>query len=57
MVVVVNPHAFADDLQHIHDAEWIITLGVDNALDWQYEAIKGFPAPGRTIFATATKRF
>ena len=26
MVVVVNPHAFADDLQHIHDAEWIITL-------------------------------
>ena len=38
-------------------AEWIVTLGVDNALDWQYEAIKGFPAPGRTIFATATKRF
>src|SRR5438876_1399869 len=26
IVVVMNPHAFADDLQHVHDAEWIIAL-------------------------------
>ncbi len=36
---------------------WALTVGVDNALDWQYESVKGYPAPGRSVFITATMRF
>ncbi len=36
---------------------WSITAGVNNILDQPYEAVKGFPVPGRTFFVTATQRF
>lgn len=49
------------DLQLRYRAEtetgWVLTVGVDNALDWQYESVKGYPAPGRTAFVAATTRF
>ncbi len=38
-------------------SEWTITAGVNNLLDQPYEAVKGFPVPGRTLFVTATQRF
>jgi outer membrane cobalamin receptor len=37
--------------------EWVVQLAVDNALDWQYEAVKGYPAPGRSAFMTLIKKF
>jgi vitamin B12 transporter len=36
---------------------WTLTLGVDNALDARYEVVKGFPAPGRRVFVSASGRF
>jgi len=36
---------------------WTILIGVDNLLDIPYEAVKGYPTPGRTIFLTASKRY
>ncbi len=36
---------------------WMLTIGVDNVLDQQYETVKGYPAPGRTAFIAATTRF
>lgn len=49
------------DLQFRYRVEtetgWVLTVGVDNALDWQYESVKGYPAPGRTAFIAATARF
>jgi len=34
-----------------------LQVGVDNLLDTVYEGIKGFPGPGRTVFATYTVGF
>lgn len=36
---------------------WTITAGINNLLDQSYEAVKGYPMPGRTLFVTATQRF
>jgi outer membrane cobalamin receptor len=32
-------------------------VGVDNLLDVAYEPVKGFPAPGRTVFVSYGARF
>lgn len=34
-----------------------LQVGVDNLFDNMYEAVNGFPAPGRTVFATYTRGF
>ncbi|MDQ7819731.1 MAG: TonB-dependent receptor [Armatimonadota bacterium] len=31
-----------------------LTVGVDNALDYAYEPVAGYPAPGRTVFVTTS---
>ncbi|OFX15314.1 MAG: hypothetical protein A2V59_09180 [Armatimonadetes bacterium RBG_19FT_COMBO_69_19] len=36
---------------------WMIVAGADNLLDVSYEAVKGYPAPGRTFFLTASKSY
>jgi len=36
---------------------WTMTIGMDNALDARYEVVKGFPAPGRRLFVSASGRF
>ncbi len=32
----------------------VVTVGVDNALDYAYEPVAGYPAPGRTVFVTTS---
>jgi vitamin B12 transporter len=32
----------------------VVTVGVDNALDYPYEPVAGYPAPGRTVFLTTS---
>lgn len=34
----------------------LLTLGVDNLLDARYETLRGYPAPGRTVFVQVTSR-
>ena len=36
---------------------WTLTIGIDNVLDARYEVVKGFPAPGRRVFLSASGRF
>lgn len=36
---------------------WTMTIGIDNALDASYEVVKGFPAPGRRLFISTSRRF
>lgn len=36
---------------------WMVTVGVDNLLDQAYEPVKGYPAPGRTVFISAVTQF
>jgi hypothetical protein len=36
---------------------WSIAAGTINVWGHPYEAVKGFPVPGRTLFVTATQRF
>ena len=36
---------------------WTLTIGIDNTLDARYEVVKGFPAPGRRLFVSASGRF
>jgi len=36
---------------------WTVTVGVDNLLDASYEVVKGYPAPGRTLFVSASRRY
>ncbi len=34
----------------------LVTVGVDNLFDAQYETLRGYPAPGRTVFVQVTGR-
>ena len=43
--------------QHRTVGGWTLTVGIDNALDARYEVVKGFPAPGRRLFVSASGRF
>jgi outer membrane cobalamin receptor len=36
---------------------WIVIVGIDNLLDASYEVVKGYPAPGRTVFVSASRRY
>jgi len=36
---------------------WVTIVGIDNLLDASYEAVKGYPAPGRTVFVSASRRY
>ena len=36
---------------------WTLTIGIDNVLDARYEVVKGFPAPSRRLFVSASGRF
>jgi outer membrane cobalamin receptor len=42
--------------RRISDA-WTVTVGLENVLDARYEVVKGFPAPARRIFVSASGRF
>ncbi|MGH2399390.1 MAG: TonB-dependent receptor plug domain-containing protein [bacterium] len=36
---------------------WAVVVGVNNLLDSSYEAVKGYPVPGRTMFVSASRRY
>ena len=36
---------------------WTVTVGLDNVLDARYEVVKGFPAPARRVFVSASGSF
>src|SRR2546428_498251 len=38
-------------------AGWVVTVGLDNVLDQVYEPVRGYPAPGRTVFISAAAQF
>jgi len=37
-------------------ADLVVSLGVDNLLDARYETLRGYPAPGRTVFVQVASR-
>lgn len=43
--------------QHHSTTGWIVIVGIDNLLDASYEVVKGYPAPGRTVFVSASRRY
>jgi vitamin B12 transporter len=43
--------------QHRMGDAWTVTVGLDNVLDARYEVVKGFPAPARRVFISASGRF
>jgi vitamin B12 transporter len=43
--------------QHRVNPAWTVTVGVDNLLDARYEVVRGFPAPARRLFISASGRF
>lgn len=43
--------------QHRTAAGWNVTIGIDNVLDTRSEPVKGFPAPGRRVYFSASWRF
>ncbi|MGH2373454.1 MAG: hypothetical protein ACRDIC_08270, partial [bacterium] len=34
-----------------------LQIGVDNIFDVAYEAVRGFPSPGRTVFVSLSRGF
>jgi len=36
---------------------WTVIVGIDNLLDASFEVVKGYPAPGRTVFVSASRRY
>jgi len=34
----------------------LLAVGVDNLFDVRYETLRGYPAPGRTLFVQVTSR-
>jgi vitamin B12 transporter len=37
-------------------ADLVVSLGLDNLLDARYETLRGYPAPGRTVFVQVASR-
>jgi vitamin B12 transporter len=55
--VVLPAHLILDLRYEMRISGWIVQAGLDNLLDARYETLRGYPAPGRSVYVRFSGSF